>query len=106
MIRLTSRSYQTRRTDRHAVAVAALLSAPICGAVGKRRFSLPFLPSLLAPLGLPVLGWAVLRSAYRGWRQGGIVWRGTLYDLDSLRRGRRISLLGPVRPVRRQGRGV
>jgi hypothetical protein len=46
----------------------------------------------LLPLGVAAISFAALRSAWRCWRRGGIVWRGTLYPLEALRRGQRVKL--------------
>lgn len=46
----------------------------------------------LMPLGLVAISYAALRSAWKCRRQGGIVWRGTLYPLKELREGQRVKL--------------
>lgn len=50
-----------------------------------RRFSGPVWPGLLFPLAVPLSVVLLLRSAWLGWRRGGIVWRGTLYPSAMLR---------------------
>jgi len=42
---------------------------------------------LTLPLGAPIFSYMVLRSTIVTLRQGGIIWRGTFYPLDELRRG-------------------
>jgi len=42
---------------------------------------------LAYPLGALVLMYVILRSAWRAYRQNGIIWRGTFYPLDKLRKG-------------------
>ena len=43
--------------------------------------------ALTFPLGALILGYMLLRSTVVTLRQGGIVWRGTFYALEELRRG-------------------
>jgi len=43
--------------------------------------------SLTYPLGAILLSYMLLRSAVVTLKQGGIVWRGTFYPLDELKRG-------------------
>jgi glycosyltransferase involved in cell wall biosynthesis len=42
---------------------------------------------LAYPLAALILDFIILRSAFRAYRQGGVIWRGTLYPLDELRKG-------------------
>jgi len=44
-------------------------------------------PVLLAPLGTMVVAVLLLRSAWPAFRRGGIMWRGTLYRIETLRAG-------------------
>jgi len=46
-------------------------------------YAFVFAPSVL------LLGWAMLRSMLLALLRGGLVWRGTLYPLDELRRAAR-----------------
>ncbi|SFU36278.1 glycosyltransferase family 2 protein [Alicyclobacillus macrosporangiidus] len=41
---------------------------------------------LLWPVGAALLAFAYLRAAWKVWRHGGLMWRGTLYPLEVLRR--------------------
>ncbi len=43
--------------------------------------------ALAQPLGAMLMSYMILRSAFVTVKQGGIVWRGTFYPLDELRRG-------------------
>ena len=52
----------------------------------------PAWPALLSPLTAPLAAFAVVRAAVLGRRQGGIVWRGTLYPTEALRAGKRLRL--------------
>jgi hypothetical protein len=63
-------------------AAATALSAGLC--------RLPAWIGWLFPLGVGLLVAAMLRSAFEGWRQGGVVWRGTLYRAQELRGGIRV----------------
>ena len=42
---------------------------------------------LTLPLGALIFAYMILRSTIVTLRQGGIIWRGTFYPLDELRRG-------------------
>jgi len=57
-------------------------------ALFSRRARWGVLPVLLTPLIFPLLPWALLRSAWLTWKQGGIHWRGTFYSLELLRKHR------------------
>lgn len=48
------------------------------------------LPLLLVPVGLVLVAFFLVRSAWLCSRRGGIVWRGTLYPLSALRAGLRV----------------
>jgi len=50
------------------------------------------LPGLLAPLTAPISAAAMIRTAWLGFRRGGVVWRGTVYPRSLLREGRRVHL--------------
>jgi hypothetical protein len=50
-----------------------------------RREREPVLPALLAPFGFAMLAVVLLNSMLVTLRNGGVVWRGTLYPLNELR---------------------
>ena len=50
------------------------------------------LPPLMAPLVAGLAFFATARAAILGLYRGGIVWRGTLYTTEALRKGRRVKL--------------
>jgi glycosyltransferase involved in cell wall biosynthesis len=69
-------------------AFAGLASIVLPAALFARRSHWGILPAFLAPVIFPLLPWALLRSTWLTWRQGGIRWRGTLYPLELLRKHR------------------
>jgi len=79
-------------------ALAGLASMVLPAALFARRSRWGVLPAFLAPVIFPLLPWALLRSTWMTWRQGGIRWRGTLYSLELLRK-HRVPLF--ARPPRR-----
>jgi hypothetical protein len=61
-------------------------------AVLRVRTRRPFLSLVAAPTGFVALAVFLVRSALACRRQGGIVWRGTFYPVEELRRGLRVRL--------------
>jgi hypothetical protein len=57
-----------------------------------RKLPVPAGTLFLLPLGFALLGYALVRSAWMFGKQGGIVWRGTLYPAAALRAGQRVRL--------------
>ena len=51
------------------------------------EFRVSPLYALTYPIGAAIMGWMLVRSTVVTLRQGGIIWRGTFYDLEELRRG-------------------
>ena len=57
---------------------------------GDKAQGVGWLERLISPLLLFVIAWALARSTFITWRQGGIQWRETLYSIADLRRGQRL----------------
>jgi len=71
---------------RAAAAIAALLAATIQGGTARDMKASP-LYGLTHPLSALIFAYMLLRSTVVTLRQGGIVWRGTFYALEELRKG-------------------
>ncbi len=50
------------------------------------------LPAFFIPLGIPIMTYANFRAAWLGWKRKGIIWRGTYYSSEELKKGKRVSL--------------
>jgi hypothetical protein len=72
-----------------AVCVAL---ASITGVAAARWLRRAWLPALFPVVGLTLVAGMCLRAAWRGWRIGGIEWRGKLYASRELRAGQRVLL--------------
>ena len=57
---------------------------------GEKAQGVGWLERLISPLLLFVIAWALARSTFITWRQGGIQWRETFYSIADLRRGQRL----------------
>ena len=57
---------------------------------GDKAQGVGWLERLISPLLLFVIAWALARSTFMTWRQGGIKWRETFYSIAALRRGQRL----------------
>ena len=57
---------------------------------GDKAQGVGWLDRLISPLLLFVIAWALARSTFITWRQGGIQWRETFYSIADLRRGQRL----------------
>lgn len=60
--------------------------------LGSRRCRLPYLPCLGMPIGAVLMVGILLRSAWKTWRRGGIVWRETHYPLAKLKANQRVKI--------------
>lgn len=78
-----------------ALAFNPLLGVTMLGiayatAVVASRFNQQaLLPALFWPLGSLLLVYSAVRAAYIGQKRGGLLWRGTLYPFEQLRKGKR-----------------
>jgi hypothetical protein len=68
-------------------AGAALAATIVPTSVMARRLDYGRLTPLLVPLVFGVVPLAIVNSAWHVRRRGGVLWRGTFYPLDRLRRG-------------------
>lgn len=76
-----------------AAGLVALLMILLGHSYSARRFTgIPLFYVLTLPAGALMLVWAMLRSMILTLHRGGVVWRGTFYPLDELRRRS-----GPIR---------
>jgi hypothetical protein len=73
--------------------VGMLAALGLMVVLGSWRAKRPLVPGLIWPLGLVVNIGLLLRSAWLGWRRGGIMWRNTFYPTPLLREGKRVHLL-------------
>ena len=67
-------------------AVAVGLPLIIAGGAAL-QFDVPVLYAVTYPIGALIFAWMMVRSAIVTLWQGGIVWRGTFYPLEELKRG-------------------
>ena len=65
----------------------ALVSVMLPTAILARRLGWPWRRAALTPLVFPALFYAVLKSTFVTFRQGGVRWRDTFYSLERLRAG-------------------
>ncbi len=57
---------------------------------GNKAQGIGWFERLISPPLLLVIAWALARSTFITWRQGGIKWRETFYSIAALRRGQRL----------------
>ncbi len=64
------------------------IAFPVIAEIGVAiEFGAPWIYALTYPIGALVFVWMIVRSTFVTLKQGGIVWRGTFYPLDELKRG-------------------
>jgi GT2 family glycosyltransferase len=68
-------------------AVAAIVLPVLAQAGAALEFDESPLYAVTQPLGAIVVCWMIVRSTFVTLRQGGIVWRGTFYPIEELKRG-------------------
>ena len=73
-----------------ALSTVVVVASLLCSAVAARRLRRAALPFLLAPFGMWVVMYALLRSTYACAKRGGIDWRGTHYPVEKLREYQRV----------------
>jgi hypothetical protein len=71
------------------VALLTVSLALASSVILNRRIGQPALPALLAPIGTVILAGLLARSSIVAIARGGIMWRGTLYPTELLRRSQR-----------------
>ena len=70
------------RFDLIAIALPVIAQGGVC-----LEFGVSPLYALTYPVGALIFAWMLARSAIVTLWQGGIVWRGTFYSLEELKRG-------------------
>ena len=71
-------------------AVGAFSGYWLAWITGDKAQDVGWLERLISPSLLLVIAWALARSTFMTWRQGGIKWRETFYSIAALRRGQRL----------------
>jgi hypothetical protein len=72
-----------------AAGVLAYLGLILVYQANRRVTRVPVWCAFLFAPAVLLVGWAFLRSMFLAMRRGGVIWRGTLYPLDELRRAAR-----------------
>ena len=73
-------------------AVGAFSGYWLAWITGDKAQGVGWLERLISPSLLLVIAWALARSTFMTWRQGGIKWRKTFYSISALRRGQRLKI--------------
>ena len=71
-------------------AVGAFSGYWLAWITGDKAQGVGWLERFISPSLLLVIAWALARSTFMTWRQGGIKWRETFYSIAALRRGQRL----------------
>ena len=71
-------------------AVGAFSGYWLAWITGDKAQGVGWLERLISPSLLLVIAWALARSTFMTWRQGGVKWRETFYSIAALRRGQRL----------------
>lgn len=77
------------RSTAGLVAFGVFSLSIIPAAIAARRFQTPRFASMVGPLFLVIVPWAILRSMWITLRQGGVRWRDTFHPLSELRAAER-----------------
>lgn len=70
----------------------AVLATAVHAVVYAHIWDRPLLAQLLIPVGQLLVAWTMVRSAAHYWRNNGVDWRGTHYDLDELRDNQQVRI--------------
>lgn len=64
------------------------IAFPVIAEIGVAiEFAAPWIYAFTYPIGALVFVWMIMRSTFVTLKQGGIIWRGTFYPLEELKRG-------------------
>lgn len=74
-----------------ALPVVALGTLLVLAVVARLRLGHSLISGLLVPAANLIFAWGLVLSTIRCLQQGGIKWRGTLYPIEELRKGRKIA---------------
>lgn len=73
------------------VPVTALASLAVHAVVARWRLGHSLVSGMLIPIANLTIAWGLILSTLHCLRRGGITWRGTLYPIEELRKGRKIA---------------
>ncbi len=64
------------------------IAFPVIAEIGVAlEFDAPWIYAFTYPIGALIFAWMIMRSTFVTLKQGGIIWRGTFYPLEELKRG-------------------
>ncbi|MBF0472511.1 MAG: glycosyltransferase [Nitrospirae bacterium] len=72
------------------IALGAIFSLFLTSYLSKIKLKTHFSTSFFAPIGFIIISLMMLRSGIMCKIRGGIIWRGTLYEIDKLKAGQRV----------------